>query len=137
MELTLLLEQAKEASPTTRIQWRDRIASYGARAIDATRLWLTDTVLAAFAVRVIERAGANGAQGLAIDALRSSRSRVPLAVRSDVDWALKRLRPTTKDTPVGDAARIEPSSRRPVTRGTPCTRTVAYRRSRYPVARSP
>lgn len=92
MELAALVQQAQAASAMDRIAWRDRIAAYGTRAIEAMRPWLNDPTLAAFAIRVIERAGAYADATEAMRVLRSARSKVPPHVRGDVDWALKRLR---------------------------------------------
>jgi hypothetical protein len=92
MQLSALLQEAESASPTQRIEWRDRIAAHGARAIEEVRPWLRSPALAAFAVRVIERAGVEGEPDLAIEALKSSRSKVPAPVKGDVDWALRRLK---------------------------------------------
>jgi hypothetical protein len=92
MDLLALLNEAETAPPMHRIEWRDRIAAHGARAIDGVRPWLASPVLAAFAIRVIERAGANGNAPHATKVLRSARSKVPPAAKADVDWALKELR---------------------------------------------
>lgn len=92
MDLLELLRQAETASPMQRIEWRDRIAAHGARAIEGVRPWLASPVLAAFAIRVIERAGTNGDATHATEVLRSARSRVPPVAKADVDWALKQLR---------------------------------------------
>jgi hypothetical protein len=92
MELIALLTEAKTASPMHRIELRDRIAAHGARAIDGVRPWLSSPVLAAFAIRVIERAGSNGEAPQATQVLRSARSTVPLGIKGDVDWALQLLR---------------------------------------------
>ena len=93
MELAALVREAQAASPVDRIAWRDRIAAHGGRAIEAVRPWLTDPTLAAFAIRVIERAGAEADRNEAIRVLRSARTGVPPVVRGDVDWALRRLQP--------------------------------------------
>jgi len=92
MDLMRLLHEAETASPVHRIEWRDGIAAHGARAIDGVRPWLASPALAAFAIRVIERAGANGDAPHAAKVLRSARSKVPPAAKADVDWALKELR---------------------------------------------
>ena len=104
MELAPLLEEAKAASPTTRIQWRDRIAAYGSRAIDGVVPWLADPVLAAFAVRVIAVVGANGDPAHATEVLRFARHKVPAPVKEDVDWALRRLRPSPTPPPAAREA---------------------------------
>lgn len=93
MELASLLEDARRAPPDRRIEWRDRIAAHGPRGIEGVRPWLSSPALAAFAIRVIERVGANGDAALATQVLRSARPDVPQHIRGDVDWALQRLRP--------------------------------------------
>lgn len=132
MELAPLLEGAKAASPATRIRWRDRIAAHGPRAIEEVKPWLADPVLAAFAIRVIERAGAHGDPGLATQVLRSSRSRVPAAAKGDVDWALKQLRPTSQRVPDGRSSdrRSPPATPRRPVREIPYMSTTARRRTR-------
>lgn len=132
MELATLLEGAKVASPATRIQWRDRIAAYGPRAIEMVEPWLADAVLAAFAVRVIERVGALTDPSLATKVLRSSRSKVPAAVKPDVDWALHHLRPTSQRTPGGRSSvrRCSPPTTRRSVREIPYMSTLARRRIR-------
>jgi hypothetical protein len=112
MKLALLLEEARTASPARRIEWRDRIAAFGPRAIEGVRPWLSSPVLAAFAIRVIERAGAAGETTLAAGVLRSARTAVPPAVAADIDWALQRLRATSQATGSSDAS---PASAKPAT----------------------
>jgi hypothetical protein len=92
MELDALVKQAQAAPPMKRIDWRDPIAAHGTRAIAAVQPWLTDPALAAFAVRVIERVGADDHATEAVQVLRGARSNVPPFVRTDVDWALRHLR---------------------------------------------
>ena len=104
MKLALLLEEARTASPARRIEWRDRIAAFGPRAIEGVRPWLSSPVLAAFAVRVIERAGASGETSLAAGVLRSARTTVPPAVAADIDWAIQRLRATSQPADANDAS---------------------------------
>ncbi len=99
MELTALLETARSAPPDRRIESRDQIAAFGALAIEGIRPWLTDDALAAFAVRVIERAGINGEPQLAAKVLRAARSKVPAGVTDDVVWALERLRAASRPKP--------------------------------------
>ncbi len=96
MELAKLLSEAEVAPPGRRIEWRDPIAAYGTRAIEAVRPWLASPLLAAFAIRVIERAGAAGDFALATRVLREDRGHVPSRIVSDVDWALRRLRVVTQ-----------------------------------------
>lgn len=99
MELSALLNEAETASPMRRIEWRDRIAAHGARAIEGVRPWLASPVLAAFAIRVIERAGTDGEATVAIQVLRSARSTVPPAEKGDIGWALQRLRLRSQPAP--------------------------------------
>lgn len=129
MELLALLNEAETASPMHRIEWRDRIAAHGARAIDGVRPWLASPVLAAFAIRVIERAGTNGDAPHATQVLRSARSRMPPAVRGDLGWALQRLRARTQPISAASA----PTTRPPTTlvrRERAYLSTVARRRAR-------
>lgn len=100
MDLTALLEHARSATPARRIESRDGIAAYGALAIEGVRPWLADGVLAAFAVRVIERAGINGEPALASKVLRSARATVPPGVTDDIEWALQQLRAASRPRPV-------------------------------------
>ena len=131
MELLALLDEAETASPMHRIEWRDRIAAHGARAIDGVRPWLASPVLAAFAIRVIERAGTNGEAPHATQVLRSARSRVPLAMKGDVDWALQQLRQRAAESmaPSAAAPPARPSATQ-VRRERPYLSTVARRRAR-------
>jgi hypothetical protein len=71
-ELLDLLDQAREASVGSRIEYRDAIAAHGVAAIRAIRSWLGDASLVLFAIRVIEKAAATDvdARRLAIEALR-------------------------------------------------------------------
>lgn len=98
MELSALLSKAGAATPDRRIELRDRIAAHGAPAIEAVRPWLASPVLAAFAIRVIERAGTDGEAPEAIEVLRAARSTMPAVVMGDLDWALKRLRQRIQPT---------------------------------------
>ena len=91
-ELAALLEHARSATPGRRIESRDGIAEFGALGIEGVRPWLVDGALAAFAVRVIERAGINGESALAAKVLRAARATVPRGVTEDVEWALQQLR---------------------------------------------
>lgn len=128
MKLALLLEEARTASPASRIEWRDRIAAFGPAAIEGVRPWLSSPVLAAFAIRVIERAGAVGDATLATKVLRSARTTVPPAVAADIDWALQRLRVTSQAADANGASpgraklatpvRSGPIRRRSTPRGT-------------------
>jgi hypothetical protein len=91
-DLPGLLAGAEGAGPADRIEWRDRIAAFGAPAISAVAPWLADARLAAFAIRVIERAGRDGEREAAVAALRRARHRVDPRVRPDLDRALLGLR---------------------------------------------
>lgn len=122
MKLSTLLKEAEVASPTTRIEWRDKIAQHGADAIEAVGPWLEDPALAAFAIRVIERAGTNGQVALATEVLRSARSRVPERERGDVSWALHRLRARAQ----AEIEATRPPAPAPVARTRPVTRERAY-----------
>lgn len=115
MQLALLLNEAQVATPGTRITWRDRIAAFGPRAIEAMEPWLGQPTLAAFAVRVIEHAGLQSAEAdsVAIDALRHARAKAPSVIKGDIDVALRHLRqgavsPTVAPT-VGRATKTAPS----------------------------
>ena len=89
-----------------------------------------DEKLAAFAIRVIERAGTNGQVAFATRVLRSARSRVPERERGDVDWALQRLR-VKAQAEASNSLEPAPVARlRPVTRERGHLSTVARRRAR-------
>jgi hypothetical protein len=92
VERASLLEEARTATPAARIGERDRIADFGTLGIDAVKPWLSDAVLAAFAIRVIERAGVIGEPKYAATTLRSARKKVPASIMGDLDWALQRMR---------------------------------------------
>jgi hypothetical protein len=117
MELEALLAEAKSASPLRRIEWRDQIAAYGDQGIQAVSPWLADETLAAFAVRVIDRAGLDGHPDAATRALQDWRKRAPEGVRDDIAWALRRIKVASqpeapkpvKPLPV-QAARVRPRS---------------------------
>jgi hypothetical protein len=126
MGLEALLGAAEVATPGRRIELRDPIAAYGAPAIEGVRPWLVSDTLAAFAVRVIERAGLDGEGVLAATVLRWARTRVPAAVTGDVEWALQQLRAAKRPTPAPAAPvattaapRREPPRYDPVTRRRP------------------
>jgi hypothetical protein len=104
MQLASLLEEARGASPDRRILWRDQIAPFGTRAIDGVEPWLTNGVLAAFAVRVILRVGQQGEREAAAKVLRSARGRVPPQVKGDVEWALAALRLVARQAAAAEQA---------------------------------
>jgi hypothetical protein len=132
MELAPLLEEAGAASPANRIQWRDRIAAHGSRAIEGIKPWLADPILAAFAVRVIERAGTSGEAEHATQVLRSARSKVPMAVKGDIDWAIHQLRaPSQPKTSASHADRPQAGSApRPLRRQEPYLSPLGRPRTR-------
>ena len=74
----------------SRIEFRDRIAAFGARAISGLEPWLADPRLAAFAVRTIERA-ATMSDEIAIARAVLERSVPAPAARDDLEAALARL----------------------------------------------
>ena len=127
MQLAVLLDEARQAPLDRRILWRDRIAPYGARAIEAVRPWLASPALAAFAVRVIERAGQHGDRELAARVLRAARREASPPIRADLNWALSRLRPAPSTSPVEFG---QPAPARPARRERPLFSTVARRRAR-------
>ena len=119
MRLASLLAEAAAAPPERRIQWRDRIAPFGRRAIDGVEPWLFDGVLAAFAIRVIWRAGELGEPAAAVTSLRAVRGRLPVHLQRDVDWALRSLQPMLRPLAARAEARTAPvaaRSRRPAVR---------------------
>ena len=130
MKLASLLEEARTASPTRRIEWRDEIAAFGPRAIEGVTPWLSNPGLAGFAIRVIERAGAEGEATLAARVLRSARTTVPPAVAADIGWALERLR--AKPQPTGSG--VAGPGGAPVAKPAPPARPGPRRR---PSARGP
>ena len=114
--LAVLLARAELADPAHRIDLRDPIAAHGAAAIEAVTPWLKVPNLAAFAIRVIARAGLDGEREAAQAALRQARRRMDERLRADADWALGVLRvaPTPAPAP------------------TPAARTTVPRRAESP-----
>jgi hypothetical protein len=112
MNLSSLLEEARTATPANRILWRDPIALHGRVAIDGVEPWLQDSTLAAFAIRVIQRVGAQGEPGAATKALRSARSRAPAHIQGDIDWALAELKPAARK-PLVEISASPPAASRP------------------------
>ena len=89
-----LLDQAREADARSRIEYRDAIAAHGSAAIREVRSWLGDANLAAFAIRVIEKAAAvdADARSLAIETLRGVQgSAFDETARRDAQDAMRRL----------------------------------------------
>ena len=121
--LETLLADAREADPAHRIDLRDPIAAHGAAAIEALGPWLKEPALAAFAIRVIARAGQDGQREAALTTLRGARRRLDPRLRSDVDWALgvlkieRVLEPVLPPKPIAPApqriVRPRTTSRRP------------------------
>jgi hypothetical protein len=108
MQLARLLAEAQGAPPDRRILWRDQIAPFGKRAIDGVEPWLTNGVLAAFAVRVILRVGQQGEPKAAAKVLRSARRRVSPQVQGDIEWALASLRLVARQAAAAEMAPPEP-----------------------------
>lgn len=129
MALAALLREAEAASPSHRIEWRDRLAAHGVKAIEGVRPWLTNPALAAFAIRVIEKAGANGELARATEVLRAARSTVPPTLKGDVEWALQQLKLKAQPEPEV-APPSPPSAARPVRRERPHMAPVARRHTR-------
>lgn len=90
--LASLLARAEGADPAHRIDLRDDIAAHGAAAIEAVTPWLKIPALAAFAIRVIARAGLADDREAAQAALRQARRRLDVRLRADIDWALASLK---------------------------------------------
>jgi hypothetical protein len=130
MTLANLLTEARSASPGRRIEWRDRIAAYGERGIEAVSPWLTDDVLASFAVRVIDRAGLDGHAEAAILALRAWRKRTADGTRADIDWALRRLKVASRPEAPGPARSSPAPAARLIEREKPRSATVIRRHAR-------
>jgi hypothetical protein len=89
-----LLEAAEAAAPGDRIEFRDRIAAYGALAVPSLRDWLPDARLGAFAVRTLEKiAGDHTGRQMVLDAFASPGSQaIPELVARDISDAVGRLR---------------------------------------------
>ena len=86
-----LLDQARAASPVDRIELRDPIAAYGTVAVTAVGPWVDDPKLAAFAVRVIEKAAMGPARPVAVATLVEARANASVFLQKDIDTALARL----------------------------------------------
>jgi hypothetical protein len=123
--LVELLVLAAKADPTDRIQWRDPIAAHGCDGIDAVAPWLVDPALAAFAIRVITRAGAEGQREPAQAALRGARRRLDPRLRPDLEWALGVLK-------LGPASVAAPSKRPTIVPTMTTARMSTRPRSRSP-----
>jgi hypothetical protein len=96
MELSRLLDEARSAPSAARIELRDPIAAYGAKAIEALKPWLVDEHMAAFAVRVLGRIGVaepgTPLAAAAATALRGARKRVTPVILADIEWELGQIR---------------------------------------------
>lgn len=92
-ELSDLLEETRDADPGERINLRDPIAAHGEVAIDAMTDWLADPRLAAFAIRVLERIGADlGQRPAVVGALMAvDRTELPPHLVGDLDRTLAAL----------------------------------------------
>jgi hypothetical protein len=130
IDLASLLDAARSAARSQRIAFRDPIAAHGEEAILGVRPWLADPVLAAFAVRVIERAGASGHVDLAVRVLRAARRKAPPLVADDVAWALGRLRVASRPERPEVAGAAAPSPARLLRREPPRLSALAPRRAR-------
>lgn len=108
MRLAALLEEAAAAPPDRRIEWRDRIALFGRRAITGVQPWLGDGALAAFAIRVIWRVGEMGEPEAAVKVLRAARGPLAPQLQSDIDWALKALLPAARRASTTSVSRGHP-----------------------------
>lgn len=133
-DLTELLARARRAGPDHRIEWRDRIATHGRPAIEAIRPWLAEPRLAAFAIRVIERAGRSGEREVAVEVLRRDRLQVDPRIRPDIDWALVNLKTVALngDDPAGTTARPAPARPARAARAARSARPAQPARSRHP-----
>ena len=110
--LATLLARAQEADPQHRIDFRDPIAAHGAAGIEAITPWLKDPALAAFAIRVIARAGLDGHREIALATLRQARRRMDDRLRADADWALGMLKVAPVVQPAATAVARPAATRR-------------------------
>ena len=76
-ELGHLIEDAANASPGLRIEFRDRIAAYGTDAVVAMEAWMEQGRSPGFAIAVLEAVGKAADDAGAASALRRIASRVP------------------------------------------------------------
>jgi hypothetical protein len=115
--LAVLLADARAADPTHRIDLRDPIAAHGAAAIEAVGPWLKEPALAAFAIRVIARAGLDGERETALSTLRGARRRLDPKFRADMDWALGVLKVERmpEPTPARQVIQVPPRIEHPRT----------------------
>ena len=100
--LAQLLAGARNASPLTRINFRNPIAAYGGDAIPALAEWLGDPRLGAFAVRGLQRIAADSEAAVATrravaTVLEDAEPEAPTAaVRGDIEEALAILGGTSR-----------------------------------------
>lgn len=112
--LAALIARAETADPAHRIDLRDPIAAHGAEAIEAVAPWLKVPSLAAFAIRVIARAGLDGEREAAQAAIRAARRRMDSRLKADADWALGVLRaPSETPAPAKAAPRARAAAPAP------------------------
>jgi hypothetical protein len=108
--LDQLLSRAAAAPPNTRIELRDDIAAFGARAIEAVQPWLADRALCRFAVRVICRVGEQQDRQRATAVLRDALGDPSVAAdREDLAFHLRRLgyvASVSQRAPRGTAGRL-------------------------------
>ena len=107
LSLDQLLIGAAESPPSSRIDFRDPIARHGSVAVSRIAPWLADPALAAFAIRVIQRAAEFGGQADAVRVLRDAMSFLTGPAHTDAQVALGELgvRPRPKASrPAGPVA---------------------------------
>ena len=116
----LTLEQAmtaaEKATPLTRIDFRDPIAHFGEEGITAVQPWLRRPELAAFAVRVITRAGELGSKRTAVAVLAVElKTAASESMVNDLQSGLHRLGATR----LGSGGTASPKARARATFSTP------------------
>ena len=104
-ELELLLDEARESTADVRLPtYRDRIAAYGAEAIEPLATWIEEPVMAAFAIRSLERIATLVAPAK-VEVIHTLRSldRTVLAEHHarDLDASLRRLGVDPRRSPQG------------------------------------
>ncbi len=94
-ELERLFDEARVASPAVRLpEYRDAIAAHSREAIEPLAGWVEEPVLAAFAIRTLERVATldPAAKGDVIEGLRSAyHEDVADPIRRDLESSLRRL----------------------------------------------
>jgi hypothetical protein len=115
-ELERLLDEARESSPDVRLPtYRDAIAAHGAKAIEPLLNWIDQPVLAAFAIRSLERIAtlASPTKAHVIQALRSvDRTAIEGFIARDLEASLRRLGVDPDRSPRRHAGK--PNRERPV-----------------------